>query len=111
MECCNCGALATHKHHIVPKSLGGSDRPSNLALLCERCHGLIHQRAFVRHQVLTQAGVDKARAKGKQLGRPVSYNPDQVAMVKRLKEEGKSVREIGRMVGLTKSVVARVIAA
>lgn len=26
------------KHHIIPKSLGGSDGPENLVLLCLQCH-------------------------------------------------------------------------
>ena len=29
-------------HHIVPVNKGGFDIPSNLALLCRRCHGLTH---------------------------------------------------------------------
>ena len=68
MECCNCGAPAAHQHHIVPRAVGGTDRPSNLAPVCERCHGLIHERAFVRHQQLTKAGLAAAKARGVQLG-------------------------------------------
>lgn len=29
-------------HHVVPKEIGGSDNPRNLATLCEKCHDLIH---------------------------------------------------------------------
>ena len=50
MECCNCGSPADHLHHIVPRALGGSDRQSNLAPLCESCHGLVHSREFIRHK-------------------------------------------------------------
>jgi len=46
--CGNCGknALDTsahlHVHHIVPRSRGGTHKPSNLKTLCERCHKAIH---------------------------------------------------------------------
>lgn len=29
-------------HHIIPKSKGGTDEPSNLITLCQRCHGKKH---------------------------------------------------------------------
>ena len=40
--CVNCGRPAHHYHHIVPRSLGGNNIQSNLAPLCEFCHGKIH---------------------------------------------------------------------
>lgn len=33
-----------HVHHIVPKSKGGSDDPTNLITLCESCHQKRHSR-------------------------------------------------------------------
>lgn len=68
MECCNCGAPATHSHHIVPRAVGGTDRPSNLAPVCETCHGLIHERRFVRHGELCRQGLAASKARGQQLG-------------------------------------------
>ena len=40
MRCHDCGVErdGLHKHHIVPKSLGGSNDPSNLVTLCANCH-------------------------------------------------------------------------
>jgi len=40
MRCHDCGVERNglHKHHIVPKSLGGSNDPSNLVSLCANCH-------------------------------------------------------------------------
>ena len=42
--CCNC--LNTNKklhvHHIVPLTRGGTNEPTNLATLCERCHIQLH---------------------------------------------------------------------
>lgn len=68
MKCCNCGAPADHRHHIVPRSVGGTDRPSNLAPLCERCHGLVHQTSFVRHRELVKKGIERARERGAKIG-------------------------------------------
>jgi hypothetical protein len=34
-----------HKHHKVPKSLGGSDAPDNLLDLCSGCHADMHTLA------------------------------------------------------------------
>lgn len=31
-----------HIHHLVPRSKGGKDEPSNLVTLCEKCHSAIH---------------------------------------------------------------------
>lgn len=48
-ECRNCGAqggpfggATLVAHHIVPRNVGGNDSISNLATLCEDCHGKIH---------------------------------------------------------------------
>jgi DNA-binding NarL/FixJ family response regulator len=109
MECCNCGAPASHRHHIVPRSVGGTDRPSNLAPVCEACHSLIHGRGFVDHKRLSIEGQARARAAGKQIGRRKSFKPEQVQMAQFLKGQGKSVREIAKAIGLTKSVVGRLL--
>ncbi|WP_417936021.1 HNH endonuclease [Haloarcula saliterrae] len=48
-ECQNCGQKGRrrgdaelHAHHVVPKSVGGSDKLSNLITVCKSCHGSIH---------------------------------------------------------------------
>ena len=30
-------------HHVIPRSLGGSNEQSNLVLLCAECHRKLHQ--------------------------------------------------------------------
>ena len=41
--CTNCGASRTlQAHHVVPLSKGGSNKLTNLKLLCERCHQRAH---------------------------------------------------------------------
>lgn len=38
-RCWRCGCERNlERCHIVPDSLGGKDEPSNLVLLCKRCH-------------------------------------------------------------------------
>ena len=38
-HCWRCGCEKNlQRCHIVPDSLGGQDAPSNIVLLCERCH-------------------------------------------------------------------------
>ena len=110
MECCNCGAPAHHRHHIVPKALGGSDRLSNLAPLCEACHGLVHGRDFVRHKELSKAGQDRAKANGKHVGRKKSYTPEQAEIVRELREAGDSFRVITRKANLSLGTVQRILA-
>jgi 5-methylcytosine-specific restriction endonuclease McrA len=43
-HCCNCHASGTRLdvHHIVPIGRGGSNRLTNLSVLCFVCHKLIH---------------------------------------------------------------------
>ena len=39
---CICGAVSVDLHHIVSKSLSGSDHHSNLIPLCRTCHDKAH---------------------------------------------------------------------
>ena len=47
-ECNLCGSDNNlEKHHIVPKSKGGSNKPRNLVKLCRNCHQQIHKEGVV----------------------------------------------------------------
>ena len=39
------GAKAKLLHHVVPRTMGGSDAQSNLRALCEPCHQKVHGQA------------------------------------------------------------------
>jgi ATP-dependent DNA helicase RecQ len=45
-RCVSCGEICQRGeadvHHLVPRSLGGSDEASNLVTLCDGCHGAHH---------------------------------------------------------------------
>ena len=46
-RCTTPGCRSVHfleVHHVVPRSRGGSNRAENLATLCSRCHGFVHER-------------------------------------------------------------------
>lgn len=70
-KCINCGEPGTHKHHVVPRSLGGNDT-TNCVWLCDNCHGLIHSVSYsdgtISHSELTKIGIETARRNGKQIG-------------------------------------------
>ena len=66
--CCNCGGEAEAAHHIVPLAVGGKDIVSNLASLCNACHGLVHGRDFTNHRALTIAGIERAKKRGVKFG-------------------------------------------
>lgn len=68
VSCGNCLEPANHRHHIVPKVLGGTDNETNLVWLCEPCHGKVHDRRFLNHSALTKAGLQAAKARGVKLG-------------------------------------------
>jgi len=37
-----------HKHHIIPRSQGGTDKPDNIALLHEKCHDKLHAKGLYK---------------------------------------------------------------
>lgn len=41
-ELCQRDYLPLNVHHRIPVALGGSDKMSNLIVVCERCHALLH---------------------------------------------------------------------
>ena len=82
--------------------------------MAPRVVGLLTGLAEVERSLIqerTRESIAYRKATGGDLGgRRKSYNADQVELAKELAEQGKSIRAIARMVGLSKSVVARVIA-
>lgn len=64
MTCFECGDPAQNEHHVVPRSLGGT----RTVPLCERCHGLVHDRGMVGHARLTSVALQSKRAKGEVVG-------------------------------------------
>lgn len=70
-ECINCGSTdELQLHHIVPLSQGGTNRLSNIVVICSKCHGKIHGIGYKNHSANTKKGIEKARLNGKQIGQP-----------------------------------------
>ena len=64
------------------------------------------ERSLIRERVL--AGLARARSQGKRLGRP-PVPPIMVTKIKRLREEGLSLRKIAKQVGLSTSKVHQLV--
>jgi DNA invertase Pin-like site-specific DNA recombinase len=65
------------------------------------------ERDLIRERVV--AGQDAARRRGMKLGRPQATDESQRARIARLRASGHSMREIGALLALPKSTVARVV--
>jgi len=69
MKCWECEeeAEAIHRHHVVPKSRGGT----KTVPLCEECHSKAHHRnKNMNTSELTREGLRRAKARGVRLGSP-----------------------------------------
>lgn len=108
--CLECGDAASHEHHVVPRSRGGTATVP----LCERCHGLVHGLDMSDHKRLTRAALAGAKRRGVKLGgdalgwtrtrhvdqngrRGVVYIPTEqrtVARIVELREQGLTLRAI-----------------
>lgn len=64
-KCFECGEPKDDMHHVIPKSKGGK----KTIPLCSKCHGLVHDRNFVRHRKLMLEGIERAKQEGKYKGR------------------------------------------
>jgi DNA invertase Pin-like site-specific DNA recombinase len=64
---------------------------------------------FERELILerTSIGRDAAKKRGVKFGRPSSLNQEQIALARRLFEEGKSAKEIARTFGVHKTTIYR----
>lgn len=91
-------------------------------MLCEGCHGLIHDLSFLHHSNLTKSALSKVRAKGRKTGGDVPYGyradgdgilkrhePEQkvILMARSLRAEGLSLRAIGAQLGGIQSRTGR----
>jgi DNA invertase Pin-like site-specific DNA recombinase len=58
-----------------------------------------------------RSGLARAKAQGKQLGRPRKDDPAEIAEVKRLRRQGLGINKIARHMGVGSSYVQRILAA
>ncbi len=67
------------------------------------------ERTMIQERI--HAGLGRARAKGKVLGRPKTLTPKQAAHIRALRAEGMSLRKIARQIGRSLGSVQRALAA
>lgn len=57
----------------------------------------------------TQAGLSRAKAQGKKLGRPTRLGPEERKMVRRRREAGESLGMLAKDFGVSRSAIQRVV--
>lgn len=100
-QCQNCGNKGTQLHHIVPLSNGGTNKISNLALLCDECHGKVHGKKVFSTE-LQRKGVERAKKEGKYKGKPKKYTADNPQLTKAIEMylAGHTVKEVCAVTGI-----------
>lgn len=89
MKCFECGAEAHHQHHVVPKSMGGTQTVP----LCASCHGKAHSIAIAGPE-LTKRALNKRKAEGQVYG-PVPFGyQEKEGRLEAVETEAKLVAEI-----------------
>ncbi len=66
------------------------------------------ERAMIQERV--RAGLARARARGRRLGRPPALTPRQCRLLRRDRAEGMSLRALARKYGTTAPTVRRALA-
>lgn len=99
---------------IHVRTLDGLINTQALGKMAPLVVGLLTGLAEVERSLIqerTLESIAHRRATGGDLGgRRKTYKPEQIEMAQFLKHQGKSVREIAKSIGLTKSVVGRLLA-
>lgn len=74
--CFNCESTEDlHMHHIVPLALGGTNRITNMAMLCVDCHSKVHGRNSLHYIELQREGIEEAKKRGVYKGRAIKLTP------------------------------------
>lgn len=109
--CFECGSKKElHQHHVIPRSLGGT----NTISLCHKCHAKIHTLNFTDHSILIKKGLEKARQNGKNLGRPKNSGYSDCDVLNKHSDvvvclnDGISIRKTGKKLNKSFSTIQRV---
>lgn len=91
--CFECGAIARERHHVIPKSRGGT----KTVWLCCECHGKVHGMKRMDVRQLTKEALAKKKAEGFTLGRPLVVCRETDARVLELRAQGLSMAKIAEI--------------
>jgi len=100
-RCFECDSKADHAHHVVPHSRGGT----RTIPLCEGCHGKAHGVGINNHRKLVKEGIERAKQKGRPLGRP--FVDVDCELVAQLKANGLTLQEIADRLDTSISTLKR----
>lgn len=53
LYCRLCGLTSVDPHHVLPRSLGGTESTHNIVALCRDCHRAVHRKEVDLLSVLT----------------------------------------------------------
>lgn len=111
-QCPCCGQLSKefNDHHILPRSMGGLDEPSNIIRLCVECHSKIHHMGSTRIANLVKEGITKAKLAGKKLGPPFKMDMKKLEKAKSMLNQGIKMRQIELETGLSRTTIYRWLA-
>lgn len=103
MDCFECGKLAEHNHHVVPRVRGGTKTVS----LCTECHSKAHHlNKKMSAPELIKEGMRKARERGVFPGIPRKHNYQEIV---RMRNCGVGVKEIAMAIGSSKGRISTIL--
>ena len=88
--CFECGQPARERHHVVPRSRGGT----KTVWLCCECHGKVHGMKRLDVRQLTKEGIARKRASGKSWGCPPIISRETDQLILDLRSQGLSMLAI-----------------
>jgi len=74
------------------------------------CHGKVHDKDLTKMSTLMAAARRRMAAKGEPWGRPPRMTVKERESARRMREQGRSVREISAALGVPKSTIGRLLA-
>jgi DNA invertase Pin-like site-specific DNA recombinase len=89
--------------------VGGTDRTSNLAPVCESCHSLVHDRDLVKLSSLVREGRQRAMASGVKFGRKRTWTDAQAITVREMRDQGLGYGTIATKLNVSVSKVRRIL--
>lgn len=110
-KCVYCGSVeGLEWHHILPRSLGGTDEAFNLIRVCNVHHALLHgmsRRGNISE--LSKAGIEKAKANGVILGPRLRISPDVLAILCEKRNAGVTLDALSSEYGFDRTTITRVV--
>lgn len=107
---CNQNNSLVH-HHLMPRSIGGTDDETNLITLCRDCHSRIHNRKqdWADSTTLIKKGIESRRLAGFKIGRPAKLNEIDIDKMKSMLNNGESKTSIAKFLKVSRTTIHSLI--